>query len=228
MVFFHFHEPLGFLNAANDPHDIFGTRSVQYESLSEKASAFLYGLTYWGDYGGDEISRYHFDTVLENAPHLVSVVNGNHGEGLVLEHVRYAIAPDSRDEFSGEFSWLASFFRWAMTDRLDYPVFEENSFSDWEFNKIQEIIKEDVESWMKFDIRRDFDKLTNWDENAADIEDEEVLSAIDYLLEIGEQYPYFESATSIILPGIHSDDIAQRILDVRNGNAQAHQGESLF
>lgn len=239
-MFFHFHEPLGFLNAANDSHDPYGTRGKQYHSVSEHVSGILYGLTYWGDYGGDSLTRYHYDSLLENAPHLVTSVEGAYGQGLVLTHVFYPVDERgthaiNRDEIdSSEISYLKEFLSWAIDapsyygmTRKDYPVFDENDYSDWEFHKIEEILKEDVEGWMGSDIRSTVDSLTNW-EFEGDIEDAEIFAAIDYLLRNREEYPYFESATTIILPGIRSEQIAQRILDVRNGDAQSHQDETLF
>lgn len=229
-MFFHFHEPLGFLNAANDPYDPFGTRSKQFESLGEYASAFLYGLTYWGDYGGDSLSRYHFDTVLENAGHLVSVVEGNYGQGLVLYHVRFgtdALAPDAREQFAGEFKFLAEFFRWALTERHDYPVWDDSDYSDWEWNKAQEVLAEDVSGWLGSDIRSQFSSSRGLADSDLEFSDEDILGAIDSLYEKYGEYPSFEDAVSIRIP-FDSQDIAMQILENYAASLNPGQDEALF
>lgn len=224
MVFFHWHEPYGYLNAANDTSDPFGTRSTQFHSQSEKASAALYSLTYWGDYGGSDYSRFHYDTVIENAPNLVRSIAGNYGDGLVLRigEIGEGIT-DNR--FIREREFLAAFFRWAFgrdgygrNQRDDYPLFEDyGDFSDWEWEKKEEIFREDRESWMDSDIRISIGRLTNYEVDSDDITDEEITAALNHFREdrYEQGYPYFESATTLAY-GSSGEDVAAFILDRRN------------
>lgn len=227
MVFFSFFEPFAFLNRE---------KMSDIDNLTDQISALLYGLTYWGDYGGDSYSRFHYDIVSERAPHLVRNLSGNHGDALVLDRggIEDMVSlitesdegmPVSRETFDSERAFLKSFFEWAVgTDnygrrnRDDFPLFDESEYHDWEYAKQEEVFNDDLDSWIIPDIRNSISRLTNYEVDSDEFTDEEITAVVNQFREerFENGYPYWESATSLVY-GFNSDEVATYILDKRSG-----------
>lgn len=195
------------------PWDFMNTEPGQHESQFNALSQRLFGLTFWGDYGGDIISRYHYSMLLEEAPLVVGSIDAMHGQGLVL----VAVEPDN-EEYRDQLREVIRFLAYFDPDSKSYggyPLYDESGFSDWEWHAIQ---KEMTEGWWAEYERGELaEQFEDWEDNTIVPEvgsDEwgQLLADWDEEHQDGD-YPYWEGADSLIVTNWDAEKVAAWLLD---------------
>lgn len=168
----------------------------------------LFALTYWGDYAGTIYSRFHHDLLLDLAPNVVTSVKAAHGQGLMVRRGGFGFP-------STELRTVISFVV-EMSDRDAYPIWDENSFYDWEW-KLKEA--ELATGWTGKRLREDWERAlearTDWKgtlipEQGSD----EFWELYSELTEDGDVDEYWESADSLIISGLaDADAIVEKLLN---------------
>lgn len=197
----------------------------EHLSQTERLSQRLFGLTFWGDYSGSIVSRFHYNLVEENAGHIVYKSTAAHGQGFTL---------------FGDFSQYREETRWLMEflafDFSDYPVFDDMDFSQWDFELQQKEIGEGFTGQaFRADLVREVDKLTNYEFDADDIVP--VQGSREFWELLGEDwYGYWESADSLIVENVPTtEEMATKLVKAYRAKIsgdtseiQFHQEERLF
>ena len=193
------------------PWDFMNTEPGKHESQFEALSQRLFGRTFWGDYGGDIVTRWYYSELLENYPLAVASIEAMHGQGLVLT----AVEPDNeeyRDQLREVIRFLA-FFDPASSEYFYGEVWGSDYMSDWEWKLID---KELTEGWWANYTRGELvDYFADWEDNTIvpEVGTEEWAKFVwEFYRENDENYPYFESADSIVVPGWDTDAAAEWLL----------------
>lgn len=185
-----------------------GEHVSQGEALTQR----LFNLTIWGDYSGDILSRYHFDYLQRNAPDAVEVISSKHWKGLGIRRGGGAIP-------SGQLHLVIELI--AYLESGDYPIFDDMDYSDFEYQLAQD---EQMKGWWAEYTRSELVRAL--ENNITDGWDNTLIPEID-TPEWGEvvswmtgsdddayEYPYWETADSIIVPVAHDEiDTVRHLLE---------------
>lgn len=200
-MFWHWFEPWGFMNTEPGKHE------SQFEALSQR----LFGRTFWGDYGGDIISRYYYSYLLENYTLAVGFIEAAHGQGLVL--MRNPLEDPAYSDQLREVIRFLAFFDPESPEYGHGEMWDPEGLSDWEWQLID---KEMNEGWWAEYVHGELvDHFSDWEDNTLvpDINTKEWGDFIwRYYRESDENYPYFEGADSLITPGFEIEDAADWLL----------------
>lgn len=182
-MFWRWFEPWGFMET--EP----GSHLSQHDSLSQR----LFYKTFWGDYGGDIYSRYLYTDILERAGGSVSSVDALHGQGLVLS---------SFGTTSADIRYILEIL--AIVDEYGYL---EDGFSEWEYELTEKELQsgwtgqEMVRNW-----EREWDRMVDGWEFPVEQGDDTFNAILSkFLYNDDGEYPYWETADSLILPTFAGD-----------------------
>jgi hypothetical protein len=199
-MFWRFNEPWQYLDTEPGHHE------AQCEALSQR----LFGLTFWGDYAGDTLSRFHYSVVLESFPTAVTSINAAHGQGLVLSSVTDSAALRGVIEFLAYFDPKAKGF-------CDYPIYEElGDYSEWEWELTH---KEMTEGWWaEYSHGELVDALSEWEDNTLVPDHDtpewgELVYTYCSRNDWDDVETYWEGADSLIVHGWESDEVAKWLLE---------------
>lgn len=199
-MFFHWWEPYGYMNLE------VGQQESQTEALSQK----LFGLTFWGDYGGDIISRYHYTMLLEAYPNVVRSIEAMHGQGLVLSNYLELAG-------EGELSEVIRFVGY-MDPSADsyngYPLYNEDGYCDWESALSQE---EMVSGWWAEYYRGELvDYMGDWDNTLVPDAGTPEWGTLVYEFQSKDDFEhietYWEGADSLVVRGWETEEVAEWLL----------------
>ena len=205
----------------NSEYEYMDRESGTHLSQTERLSQLLFSRTFWGDYGGDIISRYHYSIVEENAGNIIYKATAMHGQGFVL----FGDFAQHRDETR----WLMDFL---AADFTNYPIYDEVSFSEFEWELTAKEIGEGFwgEEYLR-EVSREIDRLSNWEISGDDLIPEQ--NSTEFWEMVGtDWYGYWESADSLIVEDVPTpEESAKRLLAIHSGDyseVQLHQDETLF
>lgn len=183
-----------------------------YESQTARVAAILSGMTYWGDYGGDILSRFHYNTLLNNLPNVVQHESQMWGQSLAL---KAGPLPSS------ELHMLIEFIAWADPNNYEgmqnYPLYEVfEDFSEWEWNLTQ---KEMTDGWWGenalSEVRDALERL--WPDNFFLPTEKSWGDVLSYEFNVDKdnycEEPYWESADSLVAPDWDSEQVAMHIIE---------------
>lgn len=193
------------------PWDFMETEPGQHESQWNALSQRLFGRTFWGDYGGDIVSRFYYSEVLEMAPLAVQSIEAAHGQGLVLSgYVDYEKA-EYRDQLRSVITFLAHFDHESPEYAYDDIVWSDGLW-EFEYDLAQ---KEMTEGWWgEYEQRELVDYFSDWEGNTIvpELGSKEWANLLyDYFLD-ADQDPYWESADSLVVPGWDIERAAEMLL----------------
>ena len=209
-MFWNWFEPWGFMNTEPGKHE------AQWESLSQR----LFGRTFWGDYGGDIVTRFYYTELLKNYPNVVSSIEAAHGQGLVLSGIM--------DGYNDELREVIRFLAYFDPESREYgygEMWDADGFSDWEWQAIDKEMNEGW--WAEYTQRELVDYFSDWDGNTIvpDINTQEWADFIwEFYRENDENYPYFEGADSLIVPGFGEVEVAAEWLLERYARSLTEAG----
>jgi hypothetical protein len=185
-----------------------GHHASQSESLSQR----LTNLTFWGDYGGNTFSRFHYELLLELYPDAVKSIEHSRGQSLVLD-IGSGMTPQ---HVRGVVDFLAYFD--PKSDAFgDCPIYEElGDYSEWEFELT---LKEMTEGWWAEYAQHELDNaFEDWGDNT--------IVPAQFSPEWGELvYDYcskddwngietnWEGADSLVVHGWETDEVAKWLLE---------------
>jgi hypothetical protein len=183
----------------------------QFESQHEKLSDRLGHLTYWGDYGGDIVSRYHYTMLLENYPDIVRRTSAMYGQQLELSPV-----PGYRTDDLREVIRFVAYFDPNSPTYKEYPIYEEIGFSDFEFELTQ---KEMTEGWWgEYNQKELADQFYDWEGNTLvpDFPSSAWGALVhDYFKDADWTTfeAYWEGADSLVVHGWEVEEVAHWLLE---------------
>jgi hypothetical protein len=188
------------------------TEPGHHESQSESVSQRLMGRTFWGDYGGDTLNRFHYEMLLELYPDAVKSIEHSHGQSLVLA---IGTAMDPR-HVRGVIDFLAYFDPKSDTFG-DYPLYEELwSYSEWEWELTQ---KEMTTGWWAEYFQNELDDyFCDWEDNTMvpaqfSTEWSKLVDAYCSKNDWDDIETYWESADSLIVNGWDTEAVAMWLLE---------------
>lgn len=191
------------------PWDFMETEPGKHESQWNALSQRLFGRTFWGDYGGDIISRYYYTELLRMAPNVVSSVEAMHGQGLVLS----GVVVGYNDELREVIRFLAYF----DPESREYghgELWDVDGFSNFEYEAAYEEMT--TGWWGEYSHGELVAHFSDWEDNTIVPErDSEGWGDLlqSYLYDDGEFYPYWESADSLVVHGWETDKVAEWLLE---------------
>lgn len=172
-----------------------------YLSSDDTPEYFEVPVTLWGDYCGDGCGRSNHRSLLRDYPEtFVNVSGGFYSYNLMIPVATLA-SMDDPEEMVNLFTGL----------RDEYPLYDEEDHSALE----SEIAEQAWDAYLKYDLPRDLrDALASLLADDADgpVNElaDEIVDAIDdadlrerYFAAVweGNEYPYLESADSVVFPG---------------------------
>jgi len=175
----------------------------QLDGLSER----LGHLTYWGDYGGDIVARYHYTMLLENYPDVVRRSPEMWGQQLAIDpQVDY-----SHDNMREVIRFIAAFDP-NSREYIDYPIYDLG-FSEFEWEQVQREMTEGW--WAEYSQKELADEFSEWTGNTMvpDFNTPEWATLVYDFLQDSDEYPYFETADSIVVPGWDAHNVAMWLLE---------------
>lgn len=202
-MFFRWHTEFAFMDTARGEH------ASQTESLNQA----LYGLTIFGDYVGDTYSRFHHEWLVENYPEVVTAWDGpGYGSGLMLSTT--ALASENRDALREVIRFVLT-----MIDPDAYPIYDEDAYSEWEW-EWEAIEKEISSQWFTQSVRHDLEQslraITDWEGGLIPDDAEGIAALVLDTVWQGAEYPYWESATSLVVVGLDAEWVEQTVRELLN------------
>lgn len=151
-----------------DPEwQFFETEPGQHESVRHLIDQQLARRTFWGDYVGSTIERFHMDYLEENAGHVVQRIEAGHGSKGLITSMLFT-NPAYRDEARVVLEFLSFFDPNSPNYGHDYPIYDEWSWSDWEWELSQKELQDGwlgkslIEEWewyLTHEVTEDWDHI---------------------------------------------------------------------
>ena len=178
------------------------------ESQTERLNEALGRLTYWGDYAGDIVSRFHYTTLLKEYPEAVREDKDYYGQKLEL-------IPGGK--YLVEVIRFIAFFDPTAEGYGDYPIYWDDDFYMFE----EELAQEEMNTgWWGENAQRDLASLMEdrWEGNTLIPEPgtDEWLTLIQDYYEKDDWDNWeiqWESADSLIVRGWDTEEVADWLLE---------------
>lgn len=173
----------------------------QTERLSERLS----NLTYWGDYGGDIINRFHYETLLTEYPDAVKVQNDHYGQSLVL---------NPGGKYLVEVIRFIAFFDPASDTYGGYPLYWDDDFYMFE----EECAWKEISAgwWGEYELRELHDWLGDWDNTLFPETQAEFASLIQDFNQADDWNHWeieWETASSLVVRGYDREKLGMWLLE---------------
>jgi hypothetical protein len=162
----------------NAPMGVFGMHPIHQDGTATHVTV---PMTLWGDYCGDAVQRSNYRSLLRDFPETFVDVYGDYGSSYLALPVDAAIPEHLFDEL--------------VSLAHDYPLYDEQDHSALEM----ELVEAAWDSYLEADIRRDL-----LDAGVADdsLERADLRELFNEWLSNANEYPYAESATDVVIPGL--------------------------
>lgn len=175
------------------------------QGQTERLSKRLGDLTYWGDYGGDIVSRYHYETLLTDYPDAVKIEHDHYGQSLVL---------NPGGKYLIEVIRFIAFFDPEAKGYGDYPIYGDDDY----YMFTEELAwKEISEGWWGENAVSELrDWLGDWDNTLFPKTQADFASLLHDFYEADDWNGWeiqWESADSLIVHGYDVEQFAMWLLE---------------
>ena len=187
---------------------------------TEQINDQLREATGYSDYGGSIFDKYNCLNAVENAPGVFeSMPTIYSGEYLILAPDFYCAPKEERE-------WAKEFIEWAF-DENRYPIYDEHGYSDWEWQEMDKMMQGwDGENFMS-ELKRELETITDWDGTLIpEVGSQEFWDLYAKVTEY--EMPYFESASTIVLPEYDPEEIVAGLLAEYAATFVPTQNDTLF